>query len=592
MRLHGLRLELGMELAAEKPGMVGYLADLDVGLVGSFPGDFEAAGFERLFVFAVELVAVAVALADFSHSIGTVRETILGQHAGPRAEAHRSAQLVHALQLAQLENHAVGRGWIELGGIGALEAADVARVLDHHGLHAQADTEIGNFVLARVADRVDHAFDATLTEAAGHQDTVVLVERALGVGGRDAFGFNPVDINLQPVRQATVQQRFFEALVGIFVLDVLADQADRNFVHGILHAVEHLAPLRKLTRRGFKLQAPQDDLVHTLTGEYQWHFVHRFHITGGDDGFGFHVAEERDFFLDVFGQEPLGAAQQDVWLDTDGAQFFHAVLRGLGFQLLGGGDPGHERNVHENAVLAAQFVAHLADGFEKRKRFDIADGAADFDDHDVHVGRDALNRGFDFVGDVRDHLHGLAEIIAAALALDDLLIDAAGGDVVGLREARVGETLVVAEIQIGLGAIVGDEDFAVLERAERAGVHVQVRIEFLQADAQPAALEETSDRRRGNSFAQRRDHAARYENIFSHSESPPPALLQTACSPYRDRPAYRRRWIHIPFRLRESCGRFRARAVAPAVRLFRAGRPACRDTAAGNRGGKRKVRCA
>ncbi len=50
---------------------------------------------------------------------------------------------------------------------------------------------------------------------------------------------------------------------------------------------------------------------------------------------------------------------------------------------------------------------------------------------------------------------------------------------------------------------VGDEDFAVLERAERAGVDVQVRIEFLQADAQPAALEETADRRRGNPFAQR-----------------------------------------------------------------------------------------
>ena len=30
MRLHRLRFELGMELAAEKPGMVGDLADLDV----------------------------------------------------------------------------------------------------------------------------------------------------------------------------------------------------------------------------------------------------------------------------------------------------------------------------------------------------------------------------------------------------------------------------------------------------------------------------------------------------------------------------------------------------------------------------------
>ena len=42
--------------------------------------------------------------------------------------------------------------------------------------------------------------------------------------------------------------------------------------------------------------------------------------------------------------------------------------------------------------------------------------------------------GLDFVGDVRNHLHGLAQIIAAALALDDLLVDAAAGQVVRAGE--------------------------------------------------------------------------------------------------------------------------------------------------------------
>ena len=72
--------------------------------------------------------------------------------------------------------------------------------------------------------------------------------------------------------------------------------------------------------------------------------------------------------------------------------------------------------------------------------------------------------GFDFVGDVRNHLHGLAQVIAAALAGDDLFVDAAGGDVVGLGEAGVGEALVVAQVEIGLRAVVGDEDLAMLER--------------------------------------------------------------------------------------------------------------------------------
>ena len=45
----------------------------------------------------------------------------------------------------------------------------------------------------------------------------------------------------------------------------------------------------------------------------------------------------------------------------------------------------------KSAVVAAQLVAHLADGFEERQRFDIADGAADLDDHHVDILRHALH---------------------------------------------------------------------------------------------------------------------------------------------------------------------------------------------------------
>ena len=74
------------------------------------------------------------------------------------------------------------------------------------------------------------------------------------------------------------------------------------------------------------------------------------------------------------------------------------------------------------------------------------------------------------------------------------------GQIVGLRELGVGEAFVVAQVEIGLGAVVGDEDLAVLERAHRAGIDVQVRIEFLQRDPQPAAFEQAADRRRGDPF--------------------------------------------------------------------------------------------
>ena len=84
------------------------------------------------------------------------------------------------------------------------------------------------------------------------------------------------------------------------------------------------------------------------------------------------------------------AADQDIGLDTDGAQFLHAVLGRLGLQLLRRGDPRHQGHVDEDAVAAALLVAHLADGFEERQRFDIADSAADLGDDHIHVLRHLL----------------------------------------------------------------------------------------------------------------------------------------------------------------------------------------------------------
>ena len=60
----------------------------------------------------------------------------------------------------------------------------------------------------------------------------------------------------------------------------------------------------------------------------------------------------------------------------------------------------------------------------------------------------------DLVGDVRDDLDGLAEVVAAAFLLDDRLVDLAGGEVAVAGERGVGEAFVVAEVEIGLGAVV------------------------------------------------------------------------------------------------------------------------------------------
>ena len=119
-----------------------------------------------------------------------------------------------------------------------------------------------------------------------------------------------------------------------------------------------------------------------------------------------------------------------------------------------------------------------------------------------------LDAVLDLVGDVRDHLDGAAEVVAAALAPDDRVVDRAGRDVRAARGVDVGEALVVAEVEVGLGAVLGDEHLAVLERAHRARVDVDVRVELLERDRQAAGDEQPADRGRGDALAEGGDDAA------------------------------------------------------------------------------------
>src|SRR5579859_1716653 len=120
MRLERLGFELGMKLAAQIPRMISDLADLDVGAIGSLAGNPQTGRCQNLLIFAIELVAVTMPLADLRRAISLVREAAFHQQAWPRAQPHGAAQIVDTLQLAQLVNDAMRRARIEFARIGAL----------------------------------------------------------------------------------------------------------------------------------------------------------------------------------------------------------------------------------------------------------------------------------------------------------------------------------------------------------------------------------------------------------------------------------------------------------------------------------------
>jgi len=71
-------------------------------------------------------------------------------------------------------------------------------------------------------------------------------------------------------------------------------------------------------------------------------------------------------------------------------------------------------------VILAQLPAQLPDGFQKRKAFNVPYRTADLHNGHVHVcglWSPSLNALFDLIGDMRDDLHGLAQIVPAGASL-------------------------------------------------------------------------------------------------------------------------------------------------------------------------------
>ena len=170
----------------------------------------------------------------------------------------------------------------------------------------------------------------------------------------------------------------------------------------------------------------------------------------------------------------------------------------------------------------------LADRLEEGQALDVADRAADLDQDEVVALIAGEDEFLDRVGDVRDDLDRRAEIVAAALLGQDVHVDAAGGDVVALVAGPAGEALVMAEIEIGLGAVIGDEDLAMLIRAHRARIDIEIGVELAQADRVAARLQEGCERRRRQAFAERGHHAAGDENVPRHGRSPLDARFRFA----------------------------------------------------------------
>ena len=293
-----------------------------------------------------------------------------------------------------------------------------------------------------------------------------------------------------------------QRLVGVQQLHVLADHGDGDFLLRVQLGIDHALPLGEIGRLALQAETLDDDVVQALGVQHGRNAVDGVDVFQTDHRTLFHVGEQGD--LAPRGQVDLmvGTADQHVRLHTDGAQLLDRMLGRLGLGLAGSGDVRHQGQVHEHGALGAKLDAQLAGCLEERLGLDVAHGAADLDHGHVGIAGALDHAALDLVGDVRDHLDGGAQVVTAALLAQHVLVDTAGGEVVVLGHGGADEPLVVAQVEVGLGAVVGDEHLTVLERAHGARIDVDVGVQLEHGDLQATRLQDGRQRSRGDAFPQ------------------------------------------------------------------------------------------
>ena len=456
----------------------------------------------------------------------------------------------------------VGAG-VELGRVRPLELEHVAGELNGGNLHPQTQPEVRDVVFACVLGRLDFALRAALAKTARDQDAAAALERVGCSVFLDILRVDSRDLDATVVGHAPVDHGLVDRLVGVLQLDVLAHDADAHPVARLDEFSNNVLPMRHVGRRGVEAKLLADQFVHPLTLQHQRHLVNRMlDVDLLDHRLVRHVAEKRKFLAMFLGQRFFAAANKDVRRDADLAQLGHALLGRFGLEFAGGLDERDERDVQEQDIPAAGAEGEFPDRLDERQPLDVADGAADLGDHHVDPGlfADLPDAFLDLVGHVRDDLHGFAEVIPPPFLVQHPLINLSAGEVVEPGQFRVGEPLVMAKVEVGLRAVVEHVHLAVLERAHRAGVDVQVRVKLLQRDLEAAVFQQGADGGRRQSLAKGTHHAARYKDVlhcffvqssFTRCRSSGVSMPMLSCSTTATA-------IVMPFSSARSCSSFSA----------------------------------
>ena len=351
----------------------------------------------------VELVAVAVTLPDLSLAVALGHLGAGLDGAGVLAQTHGATLGDVALLVGHQGNDIVGTIGGELAGIGIGIAQHAACELHHHDLHSQADAKVGNMVLAGILCSLDHALDAAVTKAAGHDDAVHVSKHFFaGILIDQVFAFHPLDVYLTVVLKTGVVQALHHGKISVVQLDVLAHQRNGAGLAAGGNAGDHTLPLGQVGGGHVQLELFHHHIIQAVGVEHQRALVQAGHGQVLNDALRLDIAEGADLAADIAAHAAVSTQDDDIGVHAHALQLLDGMLGRLGLVLVGAGDIGHQHNMDVAAVVAALLQAHLTDGLQEGLALNIAGGAADLGNDHIGIGRGChvVDVILDLVGDV------------------------------------------------------------------------------------------------------------------------------------------------------------------------------------------------
>src|SRR3989344_1024468 len=527
MRLQRACFQFRMELRAEEERMLffrkfGYLHELPVRRRAR---EHEPRFGELRDIFRIHFKAVTMPLGYLLLPIRLLRDGTGLELARIGSQAHGAAVVLLGELLSlirQYHDDGVRRLRIDLGRVGILEARDMPRVFHRKQLHAVAEAEIRDLVLAGEPYRVDLPLDAGFAESARDEDAVVLRELL------HLLRILLVVLRIQPMQlrlHAELERREFQRLddgeirVGKDKISRIEIFPYDAYLHGLAAVVRVRRKLLPFVPVGILLpplpQSHEEDVRELVTLEIQRDVIDGIDIRRRDDVIRGDVDLYGEFLLALVVERHRRTCDEDIRLHAVAVELSYGVLRRLRLHLPDGARDRHVGDHHEERVRRILEMNDASRIDEKRVR-EVPQGSSDLHDRDLGFchPRRLLQAFDDLVAHVRHRFDALAAVAEIALALDHLLIDHAARHVILGPQVAIEETLVIAHVLIGLEAAIQHEHFPMLGGVHGARVHVEIRIDLHEIHREAARGEDLADGSAGDTLADTRHDAADDEDVF------------------------------------------------------------------------------